>query len=309
MKLTRAFLFLVVLALMFGYFATAEEAGQTPAENGMSFKQSLDKFAPYLFMVKDGQPEGEEEVEEADPADMRARMMRRFIYQGWRIGYLVSDDMMMYPFNLRVRQMRKRAMEEGEVAMGTCRMPDGTMAIGMESGMSTDLGLVFTQIALPEGYVPRKLNFDNQVAAKIGEQVVVIGRRGEEWGFEPFFLPAMLNGKLNSDGKMYYSLTLTQEQLGGEAMGALVVTKSGMPLGIVSSIGEKTYSNVVVPLTHFSAAIKQAKEKPQELKQIGDLPDLPRGNRPGMRPGGERPGGNRGARPPRPGGEGVPPAN
>ena len=296
MKLSRLFVVFALLTVCFGYFAVAEDA---PTSQKMSSVSIMKKISPYVIAVKDLDPNAKEENEEE--ANPMARFRRqRSAYESWRMGLLISTDVAMYPFTKMLRQYRKTKMGEDEIPAAEVVLANGKTVAGLEIGMNIEASLAFAQVAMPEGFEPKALDWTKKTTASVGEQVCIVGRRGEEWSFEPFFLETKINGKLvdKKTQKTFYSLALSQTQLQTEALGAIVAKANGEVLGVISRVEGKRYSIVVTPISEFTKAIEVALKTPEELEQFEDLPDMPQFNRRGNAGGGDngngrRPGGQR----------------
>ncbi|RKY16440.1 MAG: hypothetical protein DRP90_07965 [Planctomycetota bacterium] len=272
-------LVLAVAVLCFAGFAPAEEGtpGKVPQPAKMKPADILQLYAPYVVMVRDG----EEQPPQADQQPRRF-MMR----QNWKMGVMVNDGIFMYPIEVRMRAYMKTRMQPGDVQVETVAFANGKKAVGDEVGMRIAFGLGFASVEIPEGAGVVKLDTEKQVKPSVGDTVYLIGRRGEEWKFTPYFLPAVVNGELDYKGTKLYSLTLPQTQLQQEGMGALVVREDGEVLGVVSRVDGKRYSVVVVPLAAFKDDAKKALDAPEELDQFDDLPDMRVPRVPGRRLGG-----------------------
>ena len=282
---------ILLLAFSISVFAFAEEE-MPAAKIKMQPADLMQLYAPYVLCVKDGEEKPPVEVDENGQPQQR----RTYQYglESWRMGVLVSDSIVMYPFNLRMRQYRKTRIQPDEELKATVALPDGKKIAGVEIGMNIDKGYVFTMVSIPEDATAVKLEWDKIPDINIGDKVYIICRLGDEWDFAPFYLPAEINGEMKFKGEKIFRLTLSQMQLNAEAIGGLVVRDDGKVLGIISRINGKRYSIAVVPLASFKKIADKAINNPEELNQFDDLPEMRRGM-PGQ-PGRMQPGGRFGGR-------------
>ncbi len=292
MKYSKTLAFMLVAAAFFCMFAFAEEGDEAkPDAVKMAPGDLLMMYSPYVLMMREGglpvanaeQPGG------AQAPGQGFGMMAR----SWNAAYQISDTMVMYPINMQMRSAQKfrRAMgglHDDKITVGA---PNGGKFEGAELGMKVSACVAFATVELAADAGAVKIDLANGKPAKIGDNVYLISRRGDEWNFAPFYLPASINGELKDGNTTFYSLTLSQQQLGDEALGALVVREDGDVLGIVSRYGTKAYGLVVAPLANFKEGAEIAVADFKKLDTWEQVPDMPR-TQGGRNPGGFNPGGD-----------------
>lgn len=183
---------------------------------------------------------------------------------------LVAENLVMYPHN----GGSKGAMvimngipqePQGEKKIGVT-LPSGKLVNGVELGFVKDRSIAFAKIE-GAGADYKRIDEIENADPEVGDNVFIIARRAKEWKCAPFFLPAIVNGELEADGRTLFSLNLTQEQLSNEALGAIVVSATGKLLGIVNSVNGKDHAVIVAPFRDFKDAIATAANTPQQLDQ------------------------------------------
>ncbi|MFA4985164.1 MAG: PDZ domain-containing protein [Candidatus Brocadiia bacterium] len=270
----------LVAVLAFTCYAWSEDV-VAPQGAKLSPKQLLEKFAPYLMSCTTG---GNGAMQVQIVIQGGNGNMMRASGGASAMALLISDDVAMYPREDMFGNwgiVVNGGQQGPEVKVFT--LPNGKEAEGESLGFHRETNVDFAQVKLPEGHGVQKIDWTKTETVALGDNVYIIGRRGKEWKFAPFFLPAMINGELEKDGMKLFSCTLPQGQLSGEAKGALVVREDGTILGLINSVEGREYGCVVAPLEYFAKAMEVAINNPKDLEQ----PEPPQQNImiPGFVPG------------------------
>ena len=258
-------------------FVFAEEEPAKPEKKvpvKLTAKQAITKFAPYIAVVKQGPMGMQQHIAIRIEGEHIAPQFLSKMSGAEQIALLVEDNLLMYPSD-SFSFTNGRVIFREEINPGdpdapkpvTVAVPDKKKCSGVELGAYKARNVKFANIELPEGNKMKMLPSDTNPTAELGEDVFVIGRRGEEWKYAPFFLPAVINGELKEKERKLYSLNLTQEQLGGEALGGLLVKLDGTILGIINRIEGKTFDLCVSSLSDFADAVNTAIDEPEKLEK------------------------------------------
>ncbi len=191
----------------------------------------------------------------------------------------ISDSVIMYPYGSQSRGnfivMGGGGEQPEDDNTLKVRLPDGKTADALKMGKLSKTGVAFAAVVLPQEYQVKRLKFEKTPIA-VGDKVLVIGRRASEWKFAPFYLSGEINGELPNDANHpFFSVSLPQDQLQKECLGAVVVDYLGNFLGVVARISAKTHSMVVARPDYFAEAVKTALEAPDQLEPFEQAPRMP----------------------------------
>ena len=263
-------LFLFVLAFCsLAFLVRAEEAAPTkqPAPKDKTPAAVMNQAAPFLFPVSPGF---------AGATDMvRIRIVGADV-QGifgsapgaGHNGVLVAPDLLMFPFI--PHPVHVLVAGEGGPRWKV-KVPGGEEYGAKMLGRYSKLGVAFLKLDRPVDN-PRLLgDLPSAPEPSLGDPVLLVCRRGKEWKYAPFFLPAVVNGELRDGDLVAWSLNLPSSQLSSEALGALVLDLKGRAIGLVQNLPEKRYSTVLLSLDTLADAVDTAVDDPDALDPVNPV--------------------------------------